>query len=148
MQARLCRQLVGRFKPPTEDISLDTASGSFDASSLVVSFAILYHFASWSFRRKCGSKCSNSGICKKDGQALRKKRYFLLDFDFLVNSIDTPTSNYTWRNVCFLSIEWFQGWWVLLGEWPTLTPLHQSLFWGLWSASGGMKLEKKIISIW
>jgi hypothetical protein len=36
--------------------------------------------------------------------------------DYFVKEVINPTSNFTWQKGAFLSIEWYQGYWVLL-EW-------------------------------
>jgi hypothetical protein len=51
-----------------------------------------------------------------------------LDKDFLVRDITNFTSNFTWRNQCFVSIEWYWGCCVLLDWWPTFAPLEKITF--------------------
>jgi hypothetical protein len=75
------------------------------------------------------SKILNPAFLKMDGPSLDAKCDILEDTSFPVNAINSPTSNYTWRKLCFLPIEWYQEWYVFLNELPTLDALGSIAVW-------------------
>jgi hypothetical protein len=64
----------------------------------------------------------------EEGRTIPHRRVPLfLDRRFRANGTDNPTSNYTERKVCFLSIECCQPWWVFLDQSPSMGAF-QSVF--------------------